>query len=315
MSALLAPFGTKTPCPGVHLRRGANRIPVLCIHYSARPDLHGEALERERAKYSSKAFWDQEMEGRDDALSGQRVYPEFDPSLHVIPDALAPARGCRYMAIDPHPRTPHAFLWLLVDQWGDVYVYRELWPSIVCGEGRMLNDADEDKRFTIREYAETLAVLEGNRVEWHNQEKPDEYGIYRRQAGAENIIYRFMDQAGKGFEATDEAHLLESYAKRYDRYGIQCVDPKKSHQSGEDAIRDWLKVRHHDLRGLWPRLHIVASCVELIGEFLRFRYQMIRKWTDTRELKQQGIEARRHLIDCLRYLATADLGYVRSLAS
>lgn len=315
MSTLLAPFGVKTPCPGVGLRRALSGIPVLSVHYSARPDMRGETLEKEQAKYSSKAFWQQEMEGRDDALQGQRVYPEFDPAIHVIADTLVPRHGCRYMAIDPHPRTPHAFLWVLVDQWGDAYVYRELWPSVVAGLDRTLNDSEEDNRYTVQEYAETIACLEGNLIEWHNPEKPDEYGVYRRQPGGENVVYRFMDQAGKGFEASDEAHLLESYAKRYDRFGIQCVDPKKSHHSGEDAIRAWLKSRAHDLRGIWPRLHIASSCVELQTELARFRYQMMSKWTDTRELKQQGIEARRHLIDCLRYLATAELGYARSLAS
>ncbi len=190
------------------------------------------------------------MEGNAHALDGQRVYPEFDQSLHVIPDGRVPKRGCRYMSIDPHPRTPHAMLWVLVDEWDDWYVYRELWPSVVCGQSRNLRDTDMDKSFTIREYAETLAFLEGNYIEWHNAETRDEYGVYRRKPGGENLVYRFMDQAGKAFKASDEASLIETYARRYQRYGIECSDPRKSHQAGEDAIRDILKLRRHDVYGV-----------------------------------------------------------------
>lgn len=311
----LQTVAVKQPCSGVTLMRTPAGMPVLRIHYTANPEMTGERLATERAKYSTDAYWRQEMEIEDDALEGQRVYPDFDPAIHVIPDSQIPKRGCRYMAIDPHPRTPHAALWVLIDWASDWYVYRELWRSTVYGQTRNLRDTEQDNAYTIREYAEAIAWLEGNNIEWRNPETDDEYGLYRRVRGAENIIYRFMDQAGKGFQASDEAHLLESYAKRYDRYGIQCIDPQKSHQSGEDAIRQLLKVRHHDLRGFWPRLHIAASCVELQLELLRFRYQMFRKYTETRELKQQGMEVRRHLIDCLRYLATGQLGYVRNLES
>lgn len=307
--------GFRTPCPGVAMRETAAGIRVMLLHYSANPDMAGARLEHERAKYSSVAYWNQEMEMEAHALEGQRVYEGFDPGVHVIADELVPRRGCRFMAIDPHPRTPHAALWVLIDRWGDWYAYRELFPSRVCGQVRNLRDTEPDNSYTVREYAETIAVLEGNRIEWVNAERDDEYGIYRDQPGGERVLYRFMDQAGKGFQASDESALLESYAKRYDRSGIHCSDPMRSHGSGEDAVRELLKLRVHDQHGLWPRLHIAASLVELQLELLRYRYRLIRTWTDTRELKQEGVEARCHLIDTLRYLATGRLFYDAGLAS
>lgn len=290
------------------MRRTADGFPVIRVHYTADPEKSLEWAAEEKKKFSP-VFWEQEMEIKPHARSGQRVYPEFDPSIHVIPDKEVPHRGCRFMSIDPHPRTPHAMLWLLIDKWSDWYFYRELWPSISCGQPQTIKDDVSDNSYTIREYAQTIAVLEGNDIQWKHAETDRETGQYVKNLLGERIIYRFMDQAGKGFKATGEGQPEESYSARYDRYGIRCVDPKKSHSSGEDAIRSLLKLRNHDTRGKWPRLHVAASCKETILEFLRYRYKSTRRWSDEKELKQEGIEARSHLLDNARYLATAGLTY------
>jgi hypothetical protein len=72
-----------------------------------------------------------------------------------------------------------------------------------------------------------VAELERNKLEIVNGLTDREYGRYTRQGGGEYIVTRFMDQAGKGFKASDESRLLESYAKRYAKYGIRCADPKR----------------------------------------------------------------------------------------
>jgi len=304
-----------TTCPGVWLNRTASGIPVLHIHYSADPEKDETWAARERAKFTAQAFWDKEMEMKAHALDGQVVYPEFNPAIHVIPDSEVPRQLCRYMSIDPHPRTPHAMLWVGLDRWGDLYAYRELWPSVVSGVPRQLKDIEQDNSYTVKEYAWTIAWLEGNEIEWRHPESPEEEGLYREKQGGEKLIYRFMDQAGKAFKASDEATLLESYSRRYDRYGIQCSDPRKSHQAGEDAIRELLKPRRHETKGTWPKLHIAASLVELQMEFRRHRYKATRRLSEEKEVKQQGVEARRHLLDNLRYLATADLTFLPNLVS
>jgi predicted phage terminase large subunit-like protein len=73
------------------------------------------------------------------------LYPEYRESLHVI-DIQPPAPMTRYMAILPTEAGSHAILWVGVDKWSDVYVYREL--SI---EGD----------YTLAEYAEAIAAMEG----------------------------------------------------------------------------------------------------------------------------------------------------------
>ena len=305
----------RTPCPGMSLRRTEAGHPVVRLHYTALSYATPQWIEKQRKRYTSQGYWNLEMEIAYEALSGQRVYPDFEMGMHVIAEKDIPKKGCRYMSIDPHPRTPHAFLWVLIDRFSDWYIYRELWPSAIYGQPRNLKDDEEDNQFTIREYAETLAVLEGNKIEWRLPETDDEYGIYRREPNGERVIDRFMDQAGKGFYAKTDTALQETYARRYDRFGIQCMDPYKSRQSGEDAVHALLKPRQHDLKGVWPRLHVAESCRELIVEFSKYRYKLQKGKTEERELKQEGVEARSHQIDNLRYLATANISYIPSLVS
>jgi len=296
------------------MRRTAQGYPVIRVHYSADPEKNAAWVAREKPKYT-ETWWQQEMEINAHARSGQRVYPEFERDVHVVKHEDIPKRGCRYMAIDPHPRTPHAMLWVLIDKWSDWYFYRELWPSKVYGAPQTMKDDMEENSFTIREYAETAAQLEGNFLEWRREETDMENALYRRKTDGERIIYRFMDQAGKGFKASAEGQAEESYSERYDRYGIRCIDPKKSHQSGEDAIRQLLKQRKHDIKGNWPRLHVSEKCPETILEFQRHRYKTTRRWNDERELKQEGVESRCHMLDLARYLATGNITYSFRLES
>lgn len=297
------------------MRRTKAGIPVVRVHYSADPTMTPEIVAKMRSEYSSDAHWKKEMEVDYGALGGALVYPEFSPAIHVIPDSEIPRTMCRYVSIDPHPRTPHAFLWAGIDAWNDVYIYRELWPSRMYGDSRKMRDDEEENVFSIKEYAETCAYLEGNRIEWRNPNLASEYGIYRYNSNGEKIIYRLMDQAGKAFNATAEGQAEENYAARYARFGVQCRDPKKSHQAGEDAIREYLKPRRHDSKGLWPRLHIAASCEEIQLEFGMHRYQKTKTVSEERDLKQDRAKARCHMLDNLRYLLVSDLRFTRSLAS
>lgn len=307
--------GVVIPCQGMLMRRTPQNWAVIRLHYSADPTMYGERLEKERKRYTSEAWWRKEMEIDYDALSGQRVYPEFDPDLHVIPDERIPRRGCRYFALDPHPRTPHAMLWLLIDRWNDWYVYREYWPSVAYGLPVTLKDEDKDNDHGhVKWYAEMIAFWEGNHLEFRKENTSGEKAKYIRTAEGERIVTRYMDQAGKAFRASAEDDTPESYWIRYSNYGIKCTEPYKIHRAGIDTIKQLLTPRYHEMYGRWPRLHIAASCKELVLEFQKYRYKKTR-FHEERELKQQGVEARTHMLDCLRYLGTANLRYSRGMES
>jgi hypothetical protein len=315
--------GFRIPCQGVSLRRTEKNWGVLRIHYSADPDLvtpAGEPTEKLldlRDRISNEADWKLEMEIEWEARSGQLVYPEFDPRIHVIPDEDVPAKMVRYMSIDPHPRTPHAILWAGVDRWNDVYVYREYWPSNVYGQSRAMTDSEKEKHAdaTVKHYAETIAFMEGNRLQIVNENDRWERGRYIQQPSGERIYKRFMDQAAKGFLLGGENDDKRSISIRYRDYGIHCQDPNKRHRAGQDQVHAYLQPRHHQAMGMWPRLHITNSCRELIMELGNFRYKQTRRLTEERELKQDPVEARCHEIDNLRYLLTADISYVHGWES
>jgi hypothetical protein len=218
------------------LRRTADGIPVLRLHYSADPDITPEWTEKQRKRYTSQVMWDLEMEINYEARSGQKVYPEYDPAIHVIPDSQIPRIGCLYMAIDPHPRTPHATLWLLIDEYSDWYIFRELWPSVFYGQPKVPSDDVVDPGYTVRDYAEAIAVLEGNELVFKYAGTDKERATYRRRTGGERVITRLMDYAAKGFQASGESQEFESFADKFDRYGIRCINPIKAHDTGEDAI-------------------------------------------------------------------------------
>jgi hypothetical protein len=306
--------GVAIPCPGVLMRRTQQGWGVVRLHYSADPTMQGERLEKERKRYTSEAWWRKEMEIDYDALSGQRVYPEFDSAIHVIQPERIPRRGCRYFAIDPHHRTPHAMLWVLIDAWNDWYVYREFWPSKSYGEPVTVTDYDVENNYTVKDYAESITIFEGNKLEFRKEHTERESARYIREPQGEHIIRRYMDQAGKAFTASGEDDARESYAARYIRYGIHCADPYKIHRAGMDAVRQLLTSRKHEVYGQWPRLHVSSECRETVLEFTKYRYKTT-KFHPERELKQEGIDARCHLLDCLRYLSVAGLRYNRAMES
>lgn len=302
----------KQPCEGLALYRTPEGHAFFRLHYSADPDITPEMLAKYRLTYTTEAYWRREMEIEAGALRGQPVFPEFNPAIHVVKDSDIPLVGCCYMGIDPHPRTPHAMLWVLVDNWDDWYVYREQWPSKMYGIHGKTRDDEQENEFTTKEYAETVALLEGNELEWFHAGTGKEHAKYRHRdpnKAPEKVIERWMDQAGKGFKVSAEGQEVETYATRYAKYGINCGDPVKAHQTGEDAIRDLLKARRHEIRGNWPKLHISDQCPELIMELKNHRFRTTKTLTEERDLKQETSEFRCHMVDLLRYIATSDARY------
>lgn len=290
----------------MYMRRMANGSPVVFLHCFADPEMTQERYEQMRRKYTSEAVFEQEINIKYDATSGARIYPDFNPAIHVIPHARIPKLLCRYRAIDPHPRTPHAFLWLGVDRWNDFYIYREMWLSKAYATNRNLRDNDKEKVIAIKDYVDLIAMHEGNYIQWRGEQRSDLLGTYRQRSTGERIIECYMDQAGKAFYGNAEGDADMSLAKIYDDYGIICSDPDKRHHIGENAIHELLRDRQHDVYGNWPRLHISDRCPELIYEFQRYRYQETRRPSPDKELKQQGVEARCHMLDLLRYLSTSE---------
>lgn len=304
----LTPAGSDMEMKGMDLyKHPAKNVFMLRMHHSADTTLTPERLFTYRKQYPSDALWEREMEINPRAAQGTVVFPEFNVNDHIVLPREIPAELTVWMAIDPHPRTPHAMLWVGLDRYNDIYVYREYWPSIAYGTVRRVRDDEKENQFTIREYVDQIAKLEGGKVKWIFEKDTHDprYGIF---TGGELVMKRYMDQAGKAFRASAEAEQLETYAERYRRYGIACHDPYKSHQVGEDAIREALKKRPHDLKGESARLKISSNCKETIAELFNYRYRESSRNIE-REQNQQAVGFRCHMVDLLRYLLTAKLYY------
>jgi hypothetical protein len=300
--------------PGTFFRRTSRGIAVLRVHYTADPSKRSpEWIKKERDRYTDDTTYRLEMEIEYEAKSGELVYPEFDEAFHVCSPKEIPKRGTLYMAIDPHPRTPHAALYVLIDSAGDWWVYREFWPSKSYGKNEKVK-AGQDTLYTVTEYAEIIAAIEGNRVRWEGSFGNDRYGVL--EESGEKIATRYMDQAGKGFRVNADGQPFESYWEHYERAGFELREPYKIHTAGEDAIRELLKLVPYEGHQLRPRLHVSSNCPELILEFKRYRFQAQPEWRQAvAEIPQDGIPVRTHLLDCLRYLATSNAEHVGYLES
>jgi len=102
--------------------------------------------DEEKKDFASRLTPDEKearLHGRFKHLSGL-IYKIFSPEIHCVKSFPIPEDRTRYVAMDYHPRTPCAVLWIAVDPHGRAYVYDEL---------------EIDK--TIKEISDAIKVKEG----------------------------------------------------------------------------------------------------------------------------------------------------------
>ena len=278
---------------------------ILRLHFSCDPDKDPETEAGKRwyddaRRGMSDARWRQEFEIDYGALGGQRVFPEFEETLHVVPAQLPidPLRITTWLAADPHPRTPHAFVWASVNKEGDIAVVWSWWPDKnAVGAGAELA---EKPRPSIPECCEYLRKAERLIV------KP-----YRR----------LMDVAGKSFNASEEQDYFEAFrtAKMTREVsgkitttdvGVSFNPAKKDIGSvGYELINQALKPRPVNLPDGTivnrPRLTIWGRCGdndELVYQFKTLRYREWKGQVTDKDAPEEPQDKRRHLLDCLKYI-------------
>ncbi len=162
------------------------------------------------------------------------VYKSFNSNIHVLPNIEIKPQWTRVMAIDPHPHTPTACLWMAVDERENFWVYDELY----------LAEMDS------KEMANAIKAQEGH-LDAH---------------------YRFMDPAmdkdsplAGGFNVRKEFMRYGLYTIRANNdwdYGKDSVDrailPKWNPLLGKEA----------------PQLHISALCKRLIYEITHYIWEI-----------------------------------------
>lgn len=308
-------------CPGIERWTNPNGISIFRLHYSADEDkAAGEKIYLPEEKISlspwAKAQYDgftnkrsyfQEIEIDFAAKSGALIY-QLDDEATLEPLSSLPRDGTDYYFLDPHPRVPHAHLWIRVDKWGDAWAFRELWPSKIYGKPG--NSPEDDVRFRIRDYVETVKWLESER-------NPKNHGK------DQNIYKRIIDYAARGFVVEDKDEKQKSVQERYEEIGREIGypfvfdDAIKDVDAGIEAVNEWLKpLAVEGENGQFKnrsRLHIIESeCPELIWELRNNRFE-----TQTPVMLEKsdpsGVprKKRNHLTDLLKYACLCGLSYVQ----
>jgi hypothetical protein len=263
---------------GISTRTTSLAFHVMRLHYSADPD-KDPATETGRQWYEqartgmSDARWRKEYEIDYGALSGQLVFPEFDPGTHVVEEfKLDPSLWTVSMACDPHPRTPHAFLWLAINREGEMVVKFSWWPE---------SYVRSDFHATVKHYVDCVKTVE-EFLGW-------------------KVYNRVMDSAGKGMNADEERSCFDAYRDA----GIYFRPAKKNRDlSGFDLIAEALRPTSFVIgneRKVKPRLTIMIGNDELVWQISHLRFSEWRGNVTDKDPPEKPQEKRRHLVDCLAY--------------
>lgn len=258
-------------------------IKVLRLHYSADPTMTPERVAALRVKFPDPSIWHKEMEIDPYARRGQRVFPGFDESMHVVDDyRLHEAYWTTYLACDPHPRRAHAFVWLCVNQIGEMVIPWSWWP-----EGLNLERANRNEGpLLIREYVEILRLIEDAKV------FPASY-------------VELMDPAGKNFNQDEQHNFFDGYSNE----GVTWRPAKKNREyAGYDLITEALAPKTWSMGNTVekrPRLTIMRDGGDnaiLVKQFKMFRWQELKTGSLDKDPPDKPVDKDHHLIDCVSYI-------------
>ena len=313
----------QTPYPGIRTWKTRNGARVVELHYSADPQkglgektfvpeinkhLTPWAL-KEYKSLTSKGKYLQEYEIDPHASQGAHLF-ELDEAATCEKSFPIPHSWTRYMALDPHPRVPHAFLWVAVDPYGDRWYYREFWPSKIYGMAG--NIPEDEKRPKIWEYCEVIKYLE-------SAENPDNCGA------AEEIYERIIDYAARSFgkgtfdnerpPTEEDLDYQDRYKLESDKidYRLTFKDAKKDRDVGIELVNSGLKPLQIDGgEVLKSRIRIFSdTCPELIWQLKNNRYPMLTATqAEVRDPISVPLAKRTHETDLIRYLEMHKPQYV-----
>ena len=209
------------------------------------------------------------LHGRFMHLTGL-VYKEFDPGIHICEPPRINPTWTRYMAIDPHERTPTAVMWLAVDQNSNMWIYDELW----------LKDMD------IQQIAGAIHAQEG--------EQPARIRLIDPHNDKENMI------AG-GFNIRKELMKYGVYCERANS------DPQLGKSRIRQALK--LRYSPL-LKTELPQLRVSRECSQTIYEFQHYVWEEYRRNKEELGEKDRAKKKDDHFMDCLRYIFNANPRYI-----
>jgi len=201
------------------------------------------------------------MHGRFLHLSGL-VYKEFTPESHLVDDFVIPELWTRYMAIDPHERTPTAVMWVAVDPKGNKWVYDELWMGGV----------------DLKTIANAIHAQEGGiqpRIRLIDPHNDKDNAIQ----GGFNVRKELMKHGIFCQRANSDTQLGKSRIRA-----------------------DLKPMYNHLSKSVTPALKIFRSCKQTIYEFQHYLWDDYKRNKEEYGIKDQVRKKDDHFMDCLRYI-------------
>ncbi len=185
--------------------------------------------EYEKAKKElPEDIFEEQYNGKFVAQTGL-IYKRFIRQQNVCDPFEVPGSWPRYMAIDPHPHTACAVLWVAFDPHGTAYVYDEMFiPDL-----------------TIPEIADRIAAKEAKIA----------------------IKRRLIDPNAKYIDKL--RGQIVSVQVQFRNYGISCIEANNKFESGYYRINELLTPHevYGQKNVKKPRMFVFRNCKETIFEF------------------------------------------------
>jgi phage terminase large subunit-like protein len=244
----------------IYTKNQPERIFVVTTDIRDNPHLSAESI----AEFEM-ALTEEEKEARLHGkflhLSGL-IYKEFNPDIHICEPPNIKQHWTRYMAIDPHERTPTAVLWLAVNTKGDHYVYDELWLA----------------NMDIEQIAHAIHAQEGELrprvrlIDPHNDKDPGTFGT--KNIREELMKYGIFCERANSDPALGKSRIKQALKP--------CYSPM--------------------LKTEVPQLRVSRDCKQTIYEFQHYVWDEFRRNKDDYEKKDMVKKKSDHFMDALRYI-------------
>ena len=244
---------------------------TVTVDITDNPTLSKEAI-NEFANSLTEEEKEARLHGKFRHLSGL-VFKEFDPEVHIWSNPKAQKHWTTFFAIDPHPRTPTACLWVSVDEHDQLYILDELWLP----------------EMTTSEIANIIKAQEVN---------------------IPGVRIRFIDPAmDKDNELAGGFNVRKELAK----HGIACTRANNDFDYGVNKIHEALRPRFLPLlNASIPRLRVSNRCKHIIYEFQHYIWDEYTMRPEDHSEKQKVKKKNDHFIDCLRYILNSNPRYYRA---